>query len=298
MEVSQARGFLAVAEELHFGRAAERLHTAQSALSRLIQQLEADLGAPLFERTTRSVALTPQGEALVEPARELVALAERSHEIVRRAAAGETGRLRVGFAGASVHHLVAELARGLRRERPGLVVDLQSAQFSHPGLERLREGTLDVLIGRWDFLPDGVDSLVISRERLLVALPSAHRLARRRQLAAADVANEPWIVLPGGSGATLSNRLQLLGMRGRFVPRVVQTVPDSATELLLVEAGVGLALTLSGVRDNHPAGAVTFLPLAADLGAVEVRLAWNGRSASPAVTAAIDTARRLFTAAS
>ena len=292
MDIQQAQAFITLAEELHFGRAATRLHIAQPPLSRMIRQLERELGVPLFERSTRNVRLTPQGEALVEPARELVMLSQRMTEIARRADAGEIGRLRLGFAGASVHHLVAELARAVRRERPGLSLELHSAQLSHPGLERLIDGSLDAVIGRWDFLPAAIDSRVIAREHLLVALPEGHRLARRRALTPADVADEAWVVLPGGSGATLSNRLHVLGQQGRFIPRIVQTAPDSATELLLVDAGVGIALTLSGVRDNIPAPGVVFRPLAPDLGAVEVRFAWRTGNDAPALRVAIEVAER------
>jgi DNA-binding transcriptional LysR family regulator len=292
VDVHEAQAFVVLAEELHFGRAAARLHMAQPPLSRLIRQLEADLGVALFERSTRSVRLTPQGEALVEPSRELVELSHRMKEIARRADAGEIGRLRLGFSGASVNHLVAELARGLRRDRPGLTIELMSSQLSQPGLERLMDGTLDALIGRWDFLPSDVDSRVLAREQLLIAMPAGHRLARRRELAPADLADEPWVVLPGGSGATLSNRLHLLGVEGRFVPRIVQTAPDSATELLLVDAGVGIALTLSGVRDNLPTAGLVFRPLAPDPGVVEVRLAWRTGNDSPALRAAIEASRR------
>lgn len=281
-----------LAEELHFGRAAARLHMAQPPLSRLIRQLEADLGVALFERSTRSVRLTPQGDALVEPARELVELSHRMKEIARRADAGEIGRLRLGFSGASVNHLVAELARGLRRDRPGLTIEFLSSQLSQPGLERLIDGTLDALIGRWDFLPSDIDSRVLARERLLIAMPAGHRLAQRRELAPEDLADEPWVVLPGGSGATLSNRLHLLGVEGRFVPRIVQTAPDSATEFLLVDAGVGIALTLSGVRDNLPTAGLVFRPLVPDPGVVEVRLAWRTGNDSPALRAAIEASRR------
>jgi DNA-binding transcriptional LysR family regulator len=292
VDVHEAQAFVALAEELHFGRAAARLHMAQPPLSRLIRQLEADLGVALFERSTRSVRLTAQGEALVEPARELVELSHRMKEIARRADAGEIGRLRLGFSGASVNHLVAELARGLRRERPGLTIEFMSSQLSQPGLERLIDGTLDALVGRWDFLPSDVDSRVLAREQLLIAMPAGHRLAPRRELAPADLADEPWVVLPGGSGATLSNRLHLLGVEGRFVPRVVQTAPDSATEFLLVDAGVGIALTLSGVRDNLPTAGLVFRPLAPDPGVVEVRLAWRTGNDSPALRAAIEASRR------
>src|SRR4051812_34068299 len=98
MDVHRAQAFLVVAEELHFGRAAQRLHMAQPPLSRLIRQTESDLGAMLFERNARGVVLTPQGEALLEPARELVMLSQRITEIVRRTQGGLSGRIRLGFA--------------------------------------------------------------------------------------------------------------------------------------------------------------------------------------------------------
>lgn len=294
MEIQQARAFLAVAEELHFGRAAERIHTTQPAVSRMIRQLETDLQYPLFERSTRSVTLTPQGDALVEVARELLMLSERARDVVRQAAEGETGRLKLGFAGPSVSHLVAPLVRALRSRRLGLSLELQSAQLSQPGLERLLDRSLDVLIGRWDFLPSNIHSLVISREQLLVALPRSHRLAHRTEVAPTDLAGESWVVLPGGMGATLSNRLHVVALKGKFVPRIVQTAPDSATELLLVEAGVGVALTLSGVRENLPVGEVTFLPMSAALDTVEVRIAWHSEGRTPAVEAVIEASNRVF----
>lgn len=287
MEVSRARAFLAVAEELHFGRAAARLHIAQPPLSRTIRAIEEQLGARLFERGPRKVTLTSVGEALVEPARELVMQSERIAEVVRRAINGETGRVRLGFAGASLNSVVSTFARRVRSELPGISLELYGSQLSQPGLERLRASSLDAVIGRWDFLPKEVRSRVVAEEELLVALPDDHRLADAPMISAADVADEPWIVLPGGSAATLSNRLHMIGMRGRFVPRVVQTAVDSATQLLMVDAGAGIALTFSGVRENIPAHAVVFRPLAPDLGPVEVRLAWRAGDENAALAAVI-----------
>jgi DNA-binding transcriptional LysR family regulator len=293
VDVYKARAFLALAEELHFGRAAARLHMAQPPLSRLIRVLEDELDAVLFDRTPRHVALTPVGEALVNPARELVMQSERMKELVRRVQAGETGRVRLGFAGSSVNSVVSALARRMRDHRPGVALELYGSQLSHPGLERLRSGELDALVGRWDFLPKDVQSRVIAQEELVVALPDDHRLARTDAVSAADLADEPWIVLPGGSGATLSNRLHLLGTRGRFTPRIVQTALDSATQLLLVDAGVGIALTFSGVRENVPAHAVIFRPLQPDLGRVEIRIAWRADDDSPALVALLGVAEGL-----
>lgn len=288
MEVNKARAFLAVAEELHFGRAAARLHMAQPPLSRIIRRLEEQLGARLFDRNPRNVVLTSVGQALVEPARDLVMQSERMTEIVRRALNGESGRVRLGFAGASVNSVVSAVARRVRGELPGISLELYGSQLSRPGLERLTAGSLDAVIGRWDFLPADVRSRILAEEELLVALPDDHPLAASPALTAEDLADQPWVVLPGGSGSTLSNRLHLLGIRGRFVPRIVQAAADSATQLLLVDAGVGIALTFSSVKQNIPAHATVFRPLSPDFGPVEVRLAWRIADANPALAAVID----------
>lgn len=287
MEVHKARAFLAVAEELHFGRAAARLHIAQPPLSRMIRGIEEELGAELFVRTPRKVSLTPVGEALVEPARELVMQSERMVQLVRRVQRGETGQIRLGFSGASVNSVVGELARKVREERPDLAIALQGSLLSHPGLERMLSGSLDAVVGRWDVLPPEVDSRVVAREELVVALPANHRLTAQRTLSAEDLAGEPWITLPGGGGATLSRRLQELARRGKFYPRVVETAADSATQLLMVDAGIGVALTFSGVRENVPVHSVAFRPIEPTLGEVEVRVAWRRNEVSPALAALI-----------
>ena len=291
MDVHKAKAFLAVAEDLHFGRAAERLHMAQPPLSRLIRAVEEELGARLFERNPRKVTLTAVGEALVEPVRELVMQSERMVQLVRRVQQGETGRVRIGFAGSSVNTVVSALVRRVRSDRPGITLELYGSQLSRPGLEGLRAGALDAVVGRWDMLPRDVESRVVAEEELLVALPDNHSLANAEAVSMADIADEPWIVLPGGSGATLSNRLHLLGIRGRFMPRIVQTAGDSTTPLLLVEAGVGIALTFSGVRENVPAHAVVFRPLTPGLGPVEVRIAWRKTDSNPALAAVIEISK-------
>lgn len=294
MDVHKAQAFLAVADELHFGRAAERLHMAQPPLSRLIRQIETELGAPLFERNTRQVTLTPQGAALIEPARELVMLSQRLKEIVQQSTSGEIGRIRLGFAGASVHRQVSELARRVRTDCPGITLELFSSQFSHVGLERVLDGSLDMVIGRWDFLPAEVESRVVGEEEILVALPEGHHLAHHEWVRPADLAGEPWIMLPGASGATLPNRLGVLGVKGGFVPRVVQIAPDSSTQLMLVEVGFGIALTFSGVRENLLAPGVVYRPLRPSQSPVELSLIWRRRDPNPAVRAVIGVSRRVF----
>lgn len=293
MEVNKARAFLAVAEELHFGRAATRLHIAQPPLSRMIRTLEHELGADLFVRSSRGVTLTSVGEALVEPARELVMQSERILPLVQRVQRGETGRVRLGFSGASVNSIVSALAREVRRVRPDLTIALQGAQLSQPGLEQLMSGTLDAVVGRWDTLPPETDSVVLAREQLVLALPEAHPLTNTSRIHAAELAGESWVVLPGGRGATLSNRLHELARQGNFVPRVVETAADSATQLLMVDTGVGVALTFSSVSANVPVHSVAFREVEPDLGDVEVRLAWRREAVTPALSTLIRLAEQL-----
>ncbi|RZU62870.1 LysR family transcriptional regulator [Zhihengliuella halotolerans] len=291
MEVHQARAFLAVAEHLHFGHAAAALHMAQPPLSRLIRRLETDLGAELFERSTRHVALTAQGAALVEPARELVRLSESMAAVVRESLDGTTGRVTLGFAGGSVNDLVGDLARDVRARRPGIDLELHSAQFSHVGLERVLAGELDVVLGRWDHLPPAIDSRLVATERLLVALPEGHRLAAEPAVRAEDLADESWVVLPGGARGTLTNRMHTLALNSGFAPKNLQTAPDSWTIMVLVGARMGVSLTLSSVREHTPAPGVVFRPLAPEPDPVEVRMIWRRGDRSAALAAVVDISR-------
>ncbi len=264
---------------------------AQPPLSRLIQRLETELGAQLFERNTRGVTLTAVGEALVAPVRELVMQSERIDQLARRVQQGETGRVRLGFAGASVNAIISELIHRVRAVRPDLTFELSGSLLSQPGMERLASGALDAVVGRWDTVPREIDSIVIAQEELLVALPADHALASAETISAADVAAEPWIVLPGGGGSTLSNRLNSLAQQGKFIPHIVATAIDSPTQLLRVDAGEGIALTFSGVRNNIPVHSVVFKPLAPGLGPVDVRLAWRASNNNPALAAVLSVLR-------
>lgn len=294
MEVHQAQAFLAVAEELHFGRAASRLKMAQPPLSRLIKQLERSLGAELFERSTRHVALTAAGRALIDPSHRLVEASQEAENAVHHSLTGETGRVRVGFAGASINRKVGELARQVRADRPGLMLELYSSQFSHLGLGRVLDGSLDVVIGRWDFLPAEVDSAVIALEEVMVVLPSSHPLAAAPSVNMADLAEESWITLPGGVGAALPNRLNSLAMAAGFVPRVAQTAPDSWTQVVLVGAQMGCGLSLDSVRDNVASDGVVFTSITSSDRPLEVRMIWRRADDNPALHAVITIAEAMF----
>ena len=294
MEVHEARAFLAVAEELHFGRAAASLRIAQPPLSRLIKSIEKSLGTELFERSTRQVSLTPAGAALVDPAKALVAASENARAAVAKSVTGETGRVRLGFAGASINRKVGELARHIRTHRPGVHLELHGSQFSHTALEKVLDGALDVAIGRWDFIPAELRSSVLGREEVMVVLPSNHRLADAARVDIAELADESWVVLPTGPGAALQNRLTSLATAAGFVPRVAQVAPDSWTLVVLVAAQIGCAVSLDTVRDNVSSEGVVFLPLAEPQRPLEVQMLWRAADPNPALRAVVQMAQALY----
>ena len=149
VDPTQLRVFLAVAENLHFGRAAERLHLAQPYLSRTVRSLEDDLGAPLLTRTTRKVELTPAGHALIEPARSILALHSDAREAVRAAHQGESGIARITFAGPSSHAMVGRLARAVRRQHPLIKLELQPGRYGTSAVRELVDNGTDLAIARF-----------------------------------------------------------------------------------------------------------------------------------------------------
>ena len=144
MELQQIRAFVAVAEELHFGRAAERLGMAQPPLSRTIRSLETELGASLFQRTTRSVSLSPAGQALLEPAKHMLTTQQAAVESVHRSSSGEVGRVRFGYSHPSSRDLAATLVAASHERNPGITFHLESTVYADEGLERIMDGTLDL----------------------------------------------------------------------------------------------------------------------------------------------------------
>ncbi|UJX39589.1 LysR family transcriptional regulator [Desulfovibrio sp. JY] len=248
MELRDCRCFVAVAEELHFGRAAARLGMAQPPLSQRIRALEAELGAALFVRTSRMVALTPAGEAFWREARALLALAGEAAAVPRRVAAGLCGRLRVGFVNPAMDAFLSATLAIFRQNAPDVELVLREMGSREQG-EALAAGRLDVGFLRLGGPePPGVEVSVISREPYLLAVPAGHVLAGKKRIALADL---------GGTAMILPQRRQASGLvaaiEAAFAaagsrPRVVQEAASKFTMLSLVAAGVGVALLPASVR--------------------------------------------------
>jgi DNA-binding transcriptional LysR family regulator len=294
MEIQQLRVFLAVAEELHFGRAAERLHLAQPPVSRTVRQLERDLGADLFIRSTRSVQLTAAGAALMAPARGILAAVDSAKSTVLAADRGEAGTVKLAYAGASTHVLVGVLAREVRRTHPGIEFRLNSQDFALPALARVLRGEVDISLGRWDFVPAGVKSRIIVEEHLVMAVPASHRLAAQEEVHLAELAGEPFVALPPSEGSVLGDRLRRLSLGAGFDPDIVQRAPDSWTAMALVGAEVGCSLTVSTVAENVTDPHVHFLRVLDETLPIYLRMAWREASDNPALGLVLALAERVW----
>jgi DNA-binding transcriptional LysR family regulator len=261
MELRHLRYFLAVADELHFGRAAERLAIAQPPLSQQIQALEAELGVPLFTR--HPVRLTPAGEAFQQEAAATLQRAERATEAARAAARGELGTIRVGFVSSAAYGALPVAVRRFRDHHPRVTLALTELTTAFQ-LQGLHAGDLDVGLFRVDPAslrdPDLVAE-TIAREPYVLALPTDHPLAARRRVPLAELADEPFVTFPYRSNPSLHGQLERYCLRAGFTPRVVQEATLMQTIVALVAAGLGVSLVPASLQRLQLAG-LAYRPLA------------------------------------
>jgi DNA-binding transcriptional LysR family regulator len=294
VELRHLRAFLAVADELHFGRAAERLHMAQPPLSQQIRQLERYLGVQLFARNTRSVELTSAGQAMIAPAKKVLADVEDAERAARAGGRGEYGRVTVGFAGASSNSALPVLARAVRSSYPNIELEMHGQLYANAALSRLVDGTLDLGFIRLPFIAPGVQYQVIEREQLVVALPEDHPLAAKAQLSLRDLANEPWVTFPADAGSSVQSLLQQVCLAAGFTPNVVQAAPDSYTIIALVAAHVGVTLTLTSVMRANLDESVAYRPLTDELPVVESAIGWSAQNPSAALRSVVGLVKLAF----
>lgn len=265
MEHRLFRYFIAVAEELHFGRAARRLHITQPSLSHQILALEHELGVPLLERTKRSVRLTPAGQLFLEEAYQVVAQVERAVAVAHRASRGELGRLRIGFDSSVSHARLPNLIRSFREHAPQVSVELLE---QHPPdlLLALETGRVDVVVFRladengWSDAGDALCAETTSREPYWVALPDDHPLAARPELALADLKHEDFVLIPRRLQPTLHDDMITRCKRAGFEPRIAQEATLVPTLVALVAAGLGVTIVPASVQALRLDG-VAYRPL-------------------------------------
>ena len=288
-ELRLLRYFVAVAEELHFGRAATRLHIAQPSLSRAVRELERELGAELLTRTKRSVRLTEAGRALLQEAPRALEEVERACELARGAARGEAGQLRLGFLPSANVALLPALVRESRKASPHLLLRLHEL-FDDPQLAALSARRLDLGILR---APRPDDELVFEpllREHLSLAVARDHRLASRRRVSYGDLRHEDLITWPRSMAAQTYDGVIEACRTAGFSPHVIQEADSSQTIIGLVAAGVGVAVLASsyGARSGED---VVFVPITGSQSTLY--LAWRSDDASTARDNLIAIAHRV-----
>ena len=241
IDLRHLRYFLAVAEELHFGHAAKRLHMAQPPLSQQIRRLEEEIGYPLFLRSSRSVKLTPAGRSLVDRARRTLNKIDEDLEAVRSVARGEVGQINVGFVGSAMLSSLPAILGKYRSLYSGVQLHLNESHTSQL-LDSLREGSSDVALAR-DAGP--VDDLHVERvmvEPYMAVVPKTHPLASLRSIPIARLKDEPFVFFPRNAGVyAWENTIKLCVQHG-FRPNIVQEAPQWLTVVRLVGAGLGVTI--------------------------------------------------------
>lgn len=238
--LDQLRGFVAVAEELHFGRAAERLNMTQPPLSRQIQKLERAIGVQLFERDNRRVVLTPAGAAFLNEARKLLTLAQHAPDRARRISEGSAGVVRIGFTAASTFGLLGALLNEIAQRYPDIDVELEE-MVTREQTAALAAGEVDLGLARPPFDPDEFDSRLLYREPIVVALPTGHKLAGLNRPLRGDDLNHQNLIMHSPTQARYFYDL-LAGVVSHTQANIVHTVTQILTMISLVSAGRGIAL--------------------------------------------------------
>ncbi|WP_223281359.1 LysR family transcriptional regulator [Streptomyces antnestii] len=281
VELRQIRYFLALAEECHFGRAAARLHVAQPALSQQIKQLERELGISLFHRSTRHVELTEAGRDLTGYARTLLAEAERARVRMAELATGHAGRVSVGFIGTATYDVLPRVARTVQARLPHVTLELRGELLSPQLADGLLDGTYDLAVLRSAAAAEELTSTPLRTEPLMAVLPAHHPLAAGPRISLGSLAGEPFVIHPAQARSAMYDRVLSACRRAGFQPPSLVEVGETATLVVLVAAGHGVALVPESVRSLRLDG-VTYVPLT-DPDTIDLVLARRTHGNSPSV---------------
>jgi DNA-binding transcriptional LysR family regulator len=281
MELRFLQYFRAVAEELSFSRAAERLHVAQPALSRAVKQLEAELGAAVLERSRHHVRLTPAGAVLLRETAQLFEQLEESLRRVRRTAAGEEGELRLGYIGPPTEPFLGRLLRDYQRRFPRVAIHLEE-RTPERVWEMVAKGRLAAAITRpvVGYEASGLKTYLLREEALGIVVPKTHPLAQRRSVPWKALAREPLIVLARREGMGLHDAVISGCRRAGVIPRLAHTPSLIGTVMTYVEAGAGIGVVTELVTAGSPL--LRFVPLTPKQ-AVPLVLVWQQENDTPPV---------------
>ena len=290
MELRHLRYFVAVAEELHFGKAARRLNLAQPPLSQQIRALESELGLPLFVRSSRKVALTEAGHLFLQQSRLVLAQAEQAQHTMRAMHRGEAGRLTIGFVSSAVYSLVPAILHEFNRRRPNVEIrclEMTSTQQQVAFHER------QIQIGFTRNPADGphLQRETLTKEAFVLALPTSHPRAAQTRLRLKDFANEGFILFSRLHGSAIYDGIIASCQRAGFSPRISQEGGGVQTILALVAAGLGVAMVPASLQNLRRPGVVYRTLPRADTQEVELALIWREDDCTPVIEAFLQIAR-------
>ncbi|MFD5298989.1 LysR substrate-binding domain-containing protein [Streptomyces mutabilis] len=292
MDLRQLRYFVAVAEERHFGRAADRLHMAQPALSQAIRRLEADLGVELLHRTTRRVELTDAGRAYLTRARAILSDVDDAAHEARRVASGSVGHLSIGCVGSATYSLLPPLSRHLAAELPGVDFAFRGEMLAPDQVEALRTGAIDVALLRPTVADSSLTVAPLRRDRLVVAVPADHRLAGRRQVRVADLRQADLIVHSADRRSVMYDIVLGLFRDAGIDVHVRHEVGETSTLITLVAGGLGVAIVPEPVTALALDG-VTYRPLVRPTATVDLAVAHRTDRTEPHLARTIEVIRRV-----
>lgn len=289
MKLRYLRYFVAVAEELHFGHAAQKLGIAQPPLSQQIRRLEQELGVQLLQRTKRRVQLTPAGQAFLEEARKILSQVERAIEVAQRTGRGELGRLAIGFLGAVTYSLLPSILVAFRHSYPDVEVELHELKTSEL-IAALRDRRVQVGFVRLPVHDELLEVEPILREPLVVAVPERHTLASRAHISFRDLANEAFLMPPRQLAAGFHDQVLSLCHQAGFTPKLGAEASQLQTIINLVAAGMGITLVPESVRNLAGRG-VVFKKLPEPTPMMEVAVAWRRDAHAEILTAFLNVVR-------
>lgn len=294
VELRHLRYFVAVAEELNFTRAAARLRTAQPSLSQQIRQLEKSVGAQLLDRSRHHVALTNAGRIFLRQARDILGRVEHARRLAKQAAEGRAGDMSVGtFPSADIRILPA-LRPLIAAHLPDLRLIIHS-KYTMGHVEGLKSGELDVAFMRGPVDAEGLDSVELLREKIVIVLPSHHALARRKRIPVASLDDLPCIALERSLSPPLYDTVAALYRQAGIRMHAVSSADNVLGHLQLVQEGLGFALLPDSISALLPQG-VTFRPLDCDPApSLSLVVAWKSGNTSRLVREFVELSRRCAT---
>jgi DNA-binding transcriptional LysR family regulator len=291
IELRHLRAFVALAEELHFGRAAARLGIAQPPLSQQIQRLEALLGVRLVERTSRRVQLTDAGLAFRAEAERVLLGMETAISSARRAGRGESGELRVAFAATVMFLSLPRIIREFRDQFPGVHLDLREMPTG-PQLAALHAGEIDIGFVREPRPDASLEIETVMREPLRIAVNRTHPLAARATLAVKHLAEEPFVLFPAELAPGLHAQVMGLCRSAGFEPRIVEESRELYTTVSLVEAGVGVSIVPASVEKLGWKG-VRYRPIPSSAAETRISAAWRKDRERPVIRAFMEVVQNV-----